>query len=1280
MSIKMSKGTRFCHNSKTKCTVSVTLERVLGFTAVNNCSVAFDSKNSCIYYTAGCVIVAESCDSNKQFIIQSPTRKSICCLDVSHDGKYIVTGESGHHPMVRIWSRADGRQIGELGSHHFRISSVRFSPVSATHIVSVGCQEDQTICVWDRVQLRKVASAKVSARVNAVAFNDDGEFFVTVGIRHVRFWYIDLKSRPKVKETQPLKGRNAVLGDMLHNTFTDVCCAKPEDPLRKASGDHQALTLVLSQTGQLLQINESRCVTKWVDLKVSNAGCMAVCGQTVAVGCSSGVCLLFSAISLRFIARVPLPHPLGTSIFSPNSQIPSFATPSSGDSEEPRYAEVTALKLDVASGHLICMYTDHSLYCWDVTNLRSISRRFAHFYHSRPVCCIAVTSLLPGSASDVTDVGRWGAPGSAGPPAHVEMFATCSDDDTVRLWSFPVNKSTLKCNELFSNGMEDVSILYTDSSYTNLCSDDRTSSGFGPTYFGQGSSTLNLSAPGSPALVRSGSSRWNSNVNIVAAVASQGPVGFGLRCVAISPDGRHLAVGDRAGQLRIYDFNSFKLLHSIRAHDAEILSISYFDSKQIPGMSLLCTSSRDRVIHVFAPRQDYSRVQTLADHSGIVNSALFVECEENRKIYLISCGADRSLLFRTLTLDPESQTARFVIDHHISVTHSYACATVVGPSAPNLDATSLNATAPSRLRQYLAVACQDRQMRLYRVNKARQLFNYRASTSEDGAPVCCAADPTSTLVATAGSDKQINLFHLFTGEHIATLNGHADVVMSLLFLPDLRHLVSVSCDSCVFVWRLAPELTALMIDRQLRVAAALPARAPSLEASPTNECLSSADPLTSASVGENLKASTRTFCYNENDLPSWAREKHLSESDTESSDCHTVPGRKVKRSLTGSLTPAPVRTHNVARSNSERSKLKLTTKRQRNRTIGASRCGSLGRGCTYLGHRSSSVCTDEDSDSAAMTSSGTFPRWASSAVNLAEASPFEPPVAKDDQTIPLREPTSCPQNLGPSTESSTTGADRLNELQINSLQGGRPSFDDYHTKLSRVEEICDNELEKMVIGEPGRPSSARASWLESDTGDAATPFCGPSENHGAALGHRPLIRRRLQEERPFAVSDDPKSVASKDLNSGHGERDSLSETDDNSSSNLSTSTSDSQSALNFLSNVREALDAAADHLASINDKNVVSLSREFFLTELDWRVARLRSILHMEAAFSSASSNVLRSEDPSQLAVAKLVERIMPSIRSAVAETLTPGTGDGNDHMSPRAGAMELSVELLPAD
>lgn len=64
--------------------------------------------------------------------------------------------------------------------------------------------------------------------------------------------------------------------------------------------------------------------------------------------------------------------------------------------------------------------------------------------------------------------------------------------------------------------------------------------------------------------------------------------------------------------------------------------------------------------------------------------------------------------------------------------------------------TGLKGAVRPRVRHYLAVACQDRQLRLYQITKARQLFHYRSSTCEDGSPVCCAADPTSTLIATAG--------------------------------------------------------------------------------------------------------------------------------------------------------------------------------------------------------------------------------------------------------------------------------------------------------------------------------------------------------------------------------------------------------------------------------------------------------------------------------------------------------------------------------------------------
>ncbi len=70
----------------------------------------------------------------------------------------------GHQPKVRLWDRYERTELAELSSHHFRISNVRFSP-NGRHIVSVGSQEDQTVCVWDRQQQEKVACAKVSAKV-----------------------------------------------------------------------------------------------------------------------------------------------------------------------------------------------------------------------------------------------------------------------------------------------------------------------------------------------------------------------------------------------------------------------------------------------------------------------------------------------------------------------------------------------------------------------------------------------------------------------------------------------------------------------------------------------------------------------------------------------------------------------------------------------------------------------------------------------------------------------------------------------------------------------------------------------------------------------------------------------------------------------------------------------------------------------------------------------------------------------------------------------------------
>lgn len=104
-------------------------------------------------------------------------------------------------------------------------------------------------------------------------------------------------------------------------------------------------------------------------------------------------------------------------------------------------------------------------------------------------------------------------------------------------------------------------------------------------------------------------------------------------------------------------------------------------------------------------------------------------------------------------MDAESNTASFSLEHHVADKHSLAGAVVVGPSyssSGSFDSAS-NPSQSQRLRHYLMVACQDRLMHLYQVAKGKKLRGYRASLSEDGAVLCCAADPTSTFVANAGS-------------------------------------------------------------------------------------------------------------------------------------------------------------------------------------------------------------------------------------------------------------------------------------------------------------------------------------------------------------------------------------------------------------------------------------------------------------------------------------------------------------------------------------------------
>uniref|UniRef100_A0A1A7W723 Rho guanine nucleotide exchange factor (GEF) 11 n=1 Tax=Iconisemion striatum TaxID=60296 RepID=A0A1A7W723_9TELE len=125
-------------------------------------------------------------------------------------------------------------------------------------------------------------------------------------------------------------------------------------------------------------------------------------------------------------------------------------------------------------------------------------------------------------------------------------------------------------------------------------------------------------------------------------------------------------------------------------------------------------------------------------------------------------------------------------------------------------------------RTHVALACQDRNIRVYDVETGKLKKTLKGSSSDEGALLKVQMDPSGSFFATSCSDKNITIFDYESGECVATLSGHSEIVTCMRFSPDCRRLISVSGDSCVFVWRLDSHMTNTMRRRRgLRVPRAL---------------------------------------------------------------------------------------------------------------------------------------------------------------------------------------------------------------------------------------------------------------------------------------------------------------------------------------------------------------------------------------------------------------------------------------------------------------------------
>ncbi|RVE45608.1 hypothetical protein evm_009721 [Chilo suppressalis] len=298
-----------------------------------------------------CTVVLYNVRKNRQAHVLNASRKSVTCVAFSPDGRYLASGECGHAPAVRVWDLQDPTasgavQIAEFPGHTHGVSCVAFS-TSSKYLVSVGSQHDMIVNVWDWRANLKLASNKVSSRVKAVSFSECGNYFVTVGFRHVKFWYLEYSRNAKLKEPVPLMGRSAILGEQKDNEFCDVACGR---------GRSAHATYAITRAGLLCEFNERRLLDKWVELRTSSANCMAIGANYIFVGCAEGIVRCFAPDSLRYITTLPRTHYLGVDVSRGTDISHMFSQPSNA-----RYPDAVALTYDERNHKLTCVYNDHSL-------------------------------------------------------------------------------------------------------------------------------------------------------------------------------------------------------------------------------------------------------------------------------------------------------------------------------------------------------------------------------------------------------------------------------------------------------------------------------------------------------------------------------------------------------------------------------------------------------------------------------------------------------------------------------------------------------------------------------------------------------------------------------------------------------------------------------------------------------------------------------------------------------------------------------------------------------
>ncbi|AMD19157.1 HBR256Cp [Eremothecium sinecaudum] len=158
--------------------------------------------------------------------------KTISCLSISCDGRYMIVGEVGHKPRILVYSLAPDSNdfpVFAIQQHSYGVANLKFHPTDARIFMSLGLINDGFIHVW-KLSSNGVTLIATNRNISSVKdvlwYNSK---ILTYGIRHLKDWklenHVTSGCSSKSAAQRPrntIKGKNVVLGEFLNTTFIDA--------------------------------------------------------------------------------------------------------------------------------------------------------------------------------------------------------------------------------------------------------------------------------------------------------------------------------------------------------------------------------------------------------------------------------------------------------------------------------------------------------------------------------------------------------------------------------------------------------------------------------------------------------------------------------------------------------------------------------------------------------------------------------------------------------------------------------------------------------------------------------------------------------------------------------------------------------------------------------------------------------------------------------------------------------------------------------------------------